>query len=315
MKKTSRIFVAGGRGLVGSALLRKLQAEGYEQISAPTSSELDLTSQVATQKYFADYKPEFVFLAAAKVGGIWANDTYPADFCYINLMIQNNVIHNAYLNKVQKLLFLGSSCVYPKDSPIPIPESALMSGHLESTNEGYAIAKITGIKLCDAYRKQYGCDFISAMPTNTYGPNDNYDLQNGHMVPALIHRFWQAKQNSTASVTVWGSGNPRRELIHVDDVADACLYLMQKFSGSGPINVGTGEDFSIREIAELIKKLLGYQGTLALDPTKPDGVFRKVMDVSRLKGEGWTPKYSLESGIKQAIEWFEANYAKKLKGT
>lgn len=308
MNKNNKIFVAGGRGLVGSALVRYLRASGYTNVIAPSSDELDLTNQQATDRFLKKEKPQYVFIAAAKVGGIWANNNYPADFCYTNLIIQNNLIHGSYEVGVKKLLFLGSSCIYPKDSEIPIKESSLLTGPLEPTNEAYAIAKITGVKMCEYYRRQYGCDFISVMPTNTFGPNDNFDLRTAHMLPSLIHKFHIAKTHGDKTVTVWGTGAPRRELIYVDDLADACVFLMQNYSEHSPINAGTGEDYSIKEIAEFIKKTVGFSGDLVYDTTKPDGVFRKVMDVTRIRDMGWKPKVSLESGLEQSYKWFVSNY-------
>ncbi len=308
MRTTDRIFVAGGRGLVGSALIRLLKANRYTDVHAPTSAELDLTDQAATRAFFARVRPDFVFLAAARVGGIWANDNYPADFCYTNLAIETNIIHTSYETGVRKLLFLGSSCIYPRDADIPIRESSLLQGLLEPTNEAYALAKIAGVKLCDYYRKQYGCDFITAMPTNTFGPFDNYDLRMAHMVSSLIHKFHVAKIKGDKTVTVWGTGKPRRELLYVDDVADACLLLMNQYSEPGPINVGSGVDYSIAEIAEMIKQVVGFGGNSVYDSSKPDGVFRKVMDVSRILSMGWRPKVDLVVGLTRAYEWFVEHY-------
>lgn len=298
MEKNHRIYVAGHRGMVGSAIVRKLQQEGYRNIITRTSSELNLTDQAAVANFFSEEKPEFVFLAAAKVGGILANNTYRAQFIYENLMIQNNVIHQSYLHGVQKLLFLGSSCIYPKLAPQPLKEDYLLSGLLEPTNEPYAIAKIAGIKMCEAYRSQYGCRFISAMPTNLYGPNDNYDLNNSHVLPALIRKFHTAKEQGSDHVEIWGSGKPMREFLHVDDLADACYFLMNNYEGQQFVNVGTGEDISIYDLALLVKKVTGFTGHIVLDPNKPDGTPRKLMDVGFLHGLGWKHRIELEDGIK-----------------
>lgn len=305
MEKTSKIYVAGHRGMVGSAIVRKLQTEGYNNLVLRTSLELDLRNQAAVEKFFETEKPEYVFLAAAKVGGIMANNTYRADFLYENLMIQSNVIHQSYVHKVKKLLFLGSSCIYPKNAPQPLKEEYLLSGYLEETNEPYAIAKIAGIKLCENYRRQYGCDFISAMPTNLYGPNDNYDLNNSHVIPALVRKFHEAKVNNSPTVEVWGSGNPLREFMHVDDLADACIYLMLNFSDKHFVNVGFGKDLSIKELALLIKRLVDFEGNIVWDSSKPDGTTRKSMDVSKLSDMNWTPKIALEDGLKSIIEQFK----------
>ncbi len=310
MTRDSTVFVAGGRGLVGSAILRRLERWGATRVLAPTSAELDLTDQAATFRFLEENQPGYVFVAAAKVGGIWANSNYPADFCYRNLVIETNVIHGSHLAGVRKLLLLGSSCIYPKDSALPIRESSLLTGPLEPTNEAYALAKIVGVKLCDYYRQQYGCDFISAMPTNTFGPNDNFDLKSGHMLASLLHKFHLAKVRSERSVVVWGTGKPRREMLYVDDLADACLLLMERYSQPGPINVGSGEDFSIREIAELLRKKIGFAGELEWDSSKPDGVFRKVLDVSRIQALGWKAEVSLEAGIERSYDWFVKNYPK-----
>lgn len=306
MQKQHRIYVAGHRGLVGSAILRRLQAEGFENIITRNSAELDLRDNVAVARFFADEKPEFVFLAAARVGGIVANNTYPAEFLLHNLQIQNNVIHHSYQAGVKKLLFLGSSCIYPKFSPQPIKEEYLLTGTLEPTNDAYAIAKIAGIRLCDAYRTQYGCHFISAMPTNMYGPNDNFDLQNSHVLPALIRKMHEAKLAGSPSVTIWGSGTPRRELLHSDDLAAACLHLMQYFDEPGPINVGTGEDISILELARLVQRVVGFEGTIEHDLSKPDGTPQKLLDVSRLHALGWKHKISLEEGIRQVYASYQS---------
>jgi GDP-L-fucose synthase len=297
MKHSDKIFVAGHRGMVGSAICRKLQQEGYSQIITRTSKELDLTDQKAVNDFFEKEKPQFVFLAAAKVGGILANNTYRADFLYRNLMIESNVIHAAHVYGVEKLLFLGSSCIYPKLAPQPLQEDSLLTGTLEYTNEPYAIAKIAGIKMCEAYRDQYGSNFISAMPTNLYGPNDNYDLQNSHVLPALIRKFHEAKINQSPSVEVWGTGSPLREFLHVDDLAEACYFLMQHYNDKQFVNVGCGEDLSIKSLAEMIQSIVGFQGELIWNTEKPDGTPRKLMDVSKIKGLGWSPKINLAQGI------------------
>ncbi len=299
MEKNAKIYVAGHRGMVGSALVRKLQKEGYTNLVFRTSSELDLRSQVAVQDFFEQEKPEYVFLAAAKVGGIHANNVYRAEFLYDNLCIQNNIIHQSYVHGVKKLLFLGSSCIYPKMAPQPLREEYLLTGTLEPTNEPYAIAKIAGIKMCEAYRDQYGCNFISVMPTNLYGPNDNYDLQNSHVLPALLRKFHEAKLENKPEVVVWGSGKPMREFLHADDLADACMHLMLTYSEPQLVNIGTGQDVTIRELAELIQNVTGYQGTIVWDSSKPDGTPRKLMDVSKLHSLGWKHRISLEEGIKQ----------------
>lgn len=305
MEKSSKIFVAGHRGMVGSAIIRKLQAEGYHNLVVKTSAELDLRNQVAVEFFFANEKPEFVFLAAAKVGGIMANNTYRADFLYENLMIESNVIHQSYMHGVKKLLFLGSSCIYPKLAPQPLKEEYLLSGYLEETNEPYAIAKIAGIKLCENYRRQYGCDFISAMPTNLYGPNDNYDLVNSHVIPALVRKFVHAKENNLPSLEIWGTGTPLREFLHVDDLAEACLFLMLNYSDLQFVNVGSGKEISIKELAQLIKILTGFNGELLFDSSKPDGTPRKLMDSSKLKSLGWLPRIELEKGLNQVIKEFQ----------
>ena len=302
MEKQAKIYIAGHRGMVGSAILRGLHERGFDNLIFRKSSELDLRDQVAVGDFFRKERPDYVFLAAAKVGGILANNTYRADFLYENLMIQNNVIHSAYKNSVKKLLFLGSSCIYPKLAPQPLQENALLTGLLEETNEPYAIAKIAGIKMCDAYRAQYHCNFISVMPTNLYGPNDNYDLQNSHVLPALIRKFLTAKKNQDPSVILWGTGSPLREFLHADDLADACLFLMESFNEAGLVNIGTGTDLSIRELAEMVKKTVGFDGKIVLDTTKPDGTPRKLMDVSKLHNLGWRHKIDLEEGIKMVVE-------------
>lgn len=293
--------------MVGSALVRKLQNEGYTNLITRSSSELDLRNQAAVVSFFADERPDYVFLAAAKVGGIMANNTYRAEFLYDNLMIESNIIHNAHVSGVKKLLFLGSSCIYPKMAPQPLKEDYLLSGFLESTNEPYAIAKITGIKLCEAYRSQYGSNFISAMPTNLYGPNDNYNLQGSHVLPALIRKFHEAKVNDQPFVEVWGTGSPRREFLHADDLADACFYLMENYNDALFVNIGTGEDVTIRELAEMTKEAVGYEGELQWDTTKPDGTPRKLMDVSRLHSMGWKHTTELKPGIEITYQDFLAN--------
>lgn len=298
MEKSAKIYVAGHRGMVGSAIVRKLEKEGFTNIVVKTSKELDLRNQAAVEQFFEAEKPEYVFLAAAKVGGILANNTYRADFIYENLMIEANIIHQSYVHKVKKLLFLGSSCIYPKLAQQPLKEESLLSGFLEPTNEPYAIAKIAGIKLCENYRNQYGCDFISAMPTNLYGPNDNYDLKNSHVLPALLRKFHSAKQSGAKSVEIWGTGSPLREFLHVDDLADACFYLMQNYSEELFVNVGSGLELSIKELALIVKKVVGFEGDLTFDTTKPDGTPRKLMDVSRIQSFGWKHKIELEEGIK-----------------
>lgn len=297
MNKSDKIYIAGHRGMVGSAIVRNLQSKGFSNLLLKTSSELDLRDQKATETFFLQEKPDYVFLAAAKVGGIVANNSYRAQFIYENLMIQNHVIHQSYLNGVKKLMFLGSSCIYPKLAPQPLKESYLLTGELEPTNEPYAIAKIAGIKMCDAYRAQYGCNFISVMPTNLYGKNDNYDLNNSHVLPAMMRKFISAKRNGDESVTIWGSGNPKREFLYADDLADACVYLMESYNDQGLVNIGVGEDISILELARLIKKIVGFEGEILTDLSKPDGTPRKLMCVDKLNGLGWKAKVSLEEGI------------------
>jgi GDP-L-fucose synthase len=299
MDQESKIYVAGHKGMVGSAILRHLQKEGFANFVFKTSDELDLRDQLSVADFFLKEKPEYVFLAAAKVGGILANNTYRAEFLYDNLEIQNNVIHQAWKNDVKKLMFLGSSCIYPKLAPQPLKEEYLLTGLLESTNEPYAIAKITGIKMCDAYRSQYGCNFISVMPTNLYGPNDNYDLNNSHVLPALLRKFHEAKTESKSEVVVWGTGAPRREFLHVDDMAEACVFLMKNYNEPGLINIGTGEDISIKELAEMIKGVTGYKGEIVFDTSKPDGTPRKLLDVSKLAQSGWRYSIPLERGIEE----------------
>ncbi|TAE31511.1 MAG: GDP-L-fucose synthase [Cytophagales bacterium] len=307
MKQEATIYVAGHRGMVGSAIVRNLQAKGYENIIIRTSSELDLRNQAAVADFFAAEKPDYVFLAAAKVGGILANNTYRAEFLYDNLMIESNIIHSAYKNDVTKLLFLGSSCIYPKMAPQPLREESLLTGLLEETNEPYAIAKIAGIKLCEAYRSQYGADFISAMPTNLYGPNDNYDLQGSHVLPALIRKFHDAKINDLPTVEVWGTGSPRREFLHADDLADACVFLMNNYDGELFVNIGVGDDVTIRELAEMVKDVVGYEGELRWNTDKPDGTPRKLMDVSRLHAMGWKHTTDLREGLELTYQDFLAN--------
>jgi GDP-L-fucose synthase len=305
INKESKIYIAGHNGMVGSAIYRALSKRGYSNIVTKTSKELDLKVQNDVENFFQTEKPEFVFLAAAKVGGILANNTYRAEFLYDNLMIQNNVIHQSYKAGVKKLLFLGSSCIYPKMAPQPLQEDALLTGVLEPTNEPYAIAKIAGIKMCDAYRAQYGCNFISAMPTNLYGPNDNYDLQASHVLPALIRKFHEAKKTDAKEVVLWGTGSPKREFLHVDDLATACLFLMGHFEEAGFVNVGVGEDLSIQELALLIKEIVGYQGAIINDLTKPDGTPRKLMDVSKINKLGWKATIHLKDGITNTYHHLE----------
>ncbi len=302
MEKDAKIYVAGHRGMVGSAILRGLYKKGYNNIIFRKSNELDLRNQTQVSDFFKKERPDYVFLAAAKVGGILANNIYRGEFLYENLMIQNNVIHSSYLAGVKKLMFLGSSCIYPKLAPQPLKEEYLLTGLLEPTNEPYAIAKIAGIKMCDAYRAQYGCNFISVMPTNLYGPNDNYDLQNSHVLPALIRKFLTAKKNNDPSVILWGTGSPLREFLHADDLADACLFLMDEFNEEGLVNIGTGVDLSILDLAKMVQKVVGYKGVIEQDTSKPDGTPRKLMDVSKLHGMGWQHKISLEEGIKSVVE-------------
>ena len=304
MKKESKIYVAGHRGMVGSALVRKLTSLGYTNLLTRTSSELDLRNQQKVADFFEFEQPEYVFLAAAKVGGIVANNTYRADFLYENLAIQNNIIHGSYVNKVKKLMFLGSSCIYPKLAPQPLTESYLLSGYLEPTNEPYAIAKIAGIKMCEAYRAQYGCNFISVMPTNLYGTNDNYDLVNSHVLPAMIRKFHEAKEIGASEMTLWGSGSPMREFLHADDLAEACFFLMENYNESELVNIGTGEDVTIKNLAAVVKQIVGFQGEIIWDTSKPDGTPRKLMDVSKLHGLGWHHKIALEDGIKLAYQDF-----------
>lgn len=310
VEKKAKIYIAGHRGMVGSAIYRKLQKEGYSEIITRSSAELDLRVQADVAAFFEHEKPDYVFLAAAKVGGIVANNTYRADFLYENLEIQNNIIHSSFVNGVKKLMFLGSSCIYPKLAPQPLKEEYLLTGPLEPTNEPYAIAKIAGIKMCDAYRSQYGCNYISVMPTNLYGYNDNYHPQNSHVLPALIRRFHEAKINDLPDVTIWGTGTPKREFLFADDLAEACYYLMQHYNEQGLVNIGTGEDISIKDLALLIKSIIGYQGEIQFDSSKPDGTPRKLMDVSKLHSKGWKHKIELAEGIKLAYEDFLSHQAK-----
>ncbi len=305
MEKASKIYIAGHRGMVGSAILRNLKQKGFTNFILKTSAELDLRNSQAVSTFFESEKPEYVFLAAAKVGGIQANNTYRADFIYENLMIQNNIIHNAYLTNVKKLLFLGSSCIYPKLAPQPLKEDYLLSGYLEETNEPYAIAKIAGIKMIESYKRQYGCDFISVMPTNMYGPNDNYNLNNSHVLPALIRKFHDAKEQNLPFVEMWGTGSPMREFLHADDLGDACVYLMHNYSGLKHVNIGSGTDLTIKDLALLIQKTVGYTGEIKHDLTKPDGTPRKLMDVSFLHSLGWKHKIELPEGIKLVYEDFK----------
>lgn len=308
MEKDARIFIAGHNGMVGSAIMRLLTKQGYHTILTRSSAELNLIDQSAVKVFFSKEKPQYVFLAAAKVGGIHANNTYRAEFLYNNLMIESNIIHSAYENDVKKLLFLGSSCIYPKLAPQPLNEESLLTGLLEQTNEPYAIAKIAGIKLCEAYRDQYGCNFISAMPTNLYGPNDNYDLLNSHVLPALIRKFHTAKYEGKNSVEVWGSGSPLREFLHVDDLAEACVYLMNEYEEKLFVNIGTGEDLSIQALAEMIKEIVGFSGEIIWDNSKPDGTPRKLMDVNRIHSFGWKHRISLRDGIASVYEEFKQTY-------
>lgn len=308
MEKTAKIFVAGHRGLVGSAISRQLRSNGYERLLERNHAELDLTCQQAVDAFFQIERPEYVFLAAAKVGGILANNSYPADFIYQNLMMEANVIRAAHRSGVKKLLFLGSSCIYPRLCPQPIKEEYLMTGPLEPTNEPYAMAKLAGISLCNAYRRQYGCNFISVMPTNLYGPGDNFDLANSHVLPALLRKFHAAKAQQESSVTIWGSGAPRREFLFVDDLAEACVFLMQQYNEAGIVNIGTGQDLTIAELARLVADTVGYKGELEYDRTKPDGTPQKLLDVSKIKRLGWQAKTDLSDGLAQTYAWFVDNY-------
>jgi GDP-L-fucose synthase len=304
MRKEDKIFIAGHNGMVGSAILRKLKKEGFTNFALRSSSELDLRDQLAVRQFFEKEEPDYVFLAAAKVGGIHANNKYRADFIYDNLTIQSNVIHESYRNDVKKLIFLGSSCIYPKFAPQPMKEEALLTGELEYTNEPYAIAKIAGIKMCQAYRDQYGCNFVSLMPTNLYGPNDNYDLQNSHVLPALVRKFYEATSEEKPFVEIWGSGSPKREFLHVDDLADASLFLMEKYNSGEIVNVGTGTDLSIRDLALLIQKCFNYQGELCFNTTQPDGTPRKLLDISRINRLGWYPKIELSDGVEEICKTY-----------
>ena len=308
MEKNSKIYIAGHRGLVGSALVRNLEEKGYTNVIGRTSKELDLTVQADVNKFFEEEKPEYVILAAARVGGIHANNTYPAEFIYDNLMIQNNVIKAAHDHGVKKLLFLGSTCIYPKLAPQPIKEEYLLTGSLEETNEAYAIAKIAGLEMCKFFKRQYGDNFISCMPTNLYGPNDNFDLQSSHVLPALIRKFHEAKVNDQPTVEVWGTGTPLREFIYVDDMADACIFLMENYDGEQHVNIGTGEEVSIRELAETVKEVVGFEGELVFNTNMPDGTPRKLTVVDKLHGLGWKHKVSLNEGIRLAYDWFLNNY-------
>ena len=308
LDRSKKIYVAGHRGLVGSALVRKLEKEGFTNIITRTHQELDLIRQADVEEFFEKEKPDYVILAAAKVGGIHANDTYPADFIMKNLQIECNVIDAAYKNQVEKLLFLGSSCIYPKECPQPIKEEYLLSDYLEKTNEAYALAKIAGLKMCSYYNRQYGTNYISVMPCNLYGINDNFSLENSHVLPALIRKFHEAKIKGEATVTIWGSGKPLREFLNVDDLADACLFLMDHYEGNNFFNVGYGKEVSIMELAELVKKTVGFEGEIVLDTSKPDGTMRKLTDISRIKGLGWEPKITLEAGLKETYQWFRDKY-------
>lgn len=308
LDRSKKIYVAGHRGLVGSALVRKLEKEGFPNIITKTHAELDLTRQAEVEKFFETEKPDYVILAAAKVGGIHANDTYPADFIMKNLQIECNVIDAAYKNKVQKLLFLGSSCIYPRQCPQPIKEEYLLSDYLEKTNEAYALAKIAGLKMCSYYNKQYGTNYISVMPCNLYGINDNFSLENSHVLPALMWKFHEAKMKGESTVTIWGSGKPLREFLNVDDLADACLFLMDNYEGDDFFNVGYGKEVTILELAELVKKTVGFEGEILMDASKPDGTMRKLTDISRIKALGWKPKISLEDGLKETYRWFRDKY-------
>jgi GDP-L-fucose synthase len=314
VNKTSRIYIAGHRGLVGSAILRNLQARGYANFVLRTHAELELERQADVEAFFAQERPEYVFLAAAKVGGIHANNTYPADFIYNNLLIECNIIHAAYAHGVSKLLFLGSSCIYPKHAPQPMKEEYLLTGELEPTNEPYAVAKIAGIKLCQSYNRQYGTDFISVMPTNLYGINDNYHPVNSHVLPALIRRFHEAKVEGRPTVAAWGTGSPRREFMYADDMADACVFLMMNYSGNDFVNIGTGEDITIRELTEMVALTVGYKGEIDWDATKPDGTKQKLLDVSRLHGLGWKHKHSMHEGLISTYQDFLENEARSTRG-
>lgn len=313
MLKNSKIYVAGSNGMVGSAIVRNLRNKGFENIVTKSSKELDLRSQKEVFTFFETEKPEYVFLVAAKVGGIYANNAYPAEFLYDNMMIQNNVIHAAHVHNVEKLLFLGSSCIYPKMAPQPLKEDYLLTGALEPTNEAYAIAKIAGLKMCQYYKQQYGANFISAMPTNLYGINDNFNLQNSHVLPALLRKFIEAKHNNEQDVVVWGSGSPMREFLFVDDLAEACVFLMMNYNDGETINIGTGEDVTIKELAETIKEIVGFSGNLVFDATKPDGTPRKLLDVSKINNLGWKHEVSLKEGIQKTLHWIEEHKIITLK--
>jgi len=307
--KDAKVYVAGHRGMVGSAIVRALQAQGFGNVVTRTSAELDLRNQAAVNAFFAEEEPDYVFLAAAKVGGILANDTYPADFIYDNLVIETNIIHAAFRQRAKKLLFLGSTCIYPKLAPQPLKEEYLLSGPLEPTNEWYAVAKIAGIKLCQAYRKQHGCDFISAMPTNLYGPGDNYDLEKSHVIPAMLRKMHEARVGGADRVTLWGSGTPLREFLHVDDLADALLFLMARYSGESHVNVGVGNDLTIRELAEMMRDVVGFHGELVFDRSKPDGTPRKLVDTTLINRLGWHAKINLKQGLEEAYSWYIENLA------
>jgi len=307
MDKDSKIYIAGHRGLVGSAIMRRLEIEGCKNLITRTHAELDLTRQEKVEEFFHEERPDYVFLAAARVGGIYANNTYPAEFIYSNLTIQTNIIHASYVFKVKKLLFLGSSCIYPKNCPQPMKEEYLLSGHLEPTNEPYAVAKIAGIKMCQAYNRQYGTNFLSVMPTNLYGPNDNFDLKTSHVLPALIRKFHEAKIKGQSEVEIWGTGSPRREFLHVDDLADACLFLMKNYSENKIINIGVGKDQTIRELAEIIAGLTGFKGSIRFDTGKPDGTPVKRLDVSKINSIGWRARIGMEQGIAETYKWYAEN--------
>ncbi len=309
MQKNDKIYIAGHRGLVGSAIMQALQNRGYSNFVTRTHAELDLTNQQAVRDFYQQEKPDYVFLAAARVGGIVANDSYPAEFIYKNLMIESNLIHGAYENNVKKLLFLGSTCIYPKMAPQPLKEEYLLTGPLEPTNEWYAVAKIAGIKLCQAYRLQYGCNFISVMPTNLFGPNDNFDLNSSHVMPALMRKFHEAKLNNTPQVEVWGTGTPRREFCHVEDCADACIYLMNNYNEADIVNIGVGKDISIGELAEMVKQVVGYEGEIVFDRSKPDGTPRKLVDATKILGLGWQPGIALREGVTTTYQWYLENKA------
>ncbi len=310
MDKDSKIYIAGHRGLVGSAIMRRLEIEGYKNLITRTHAELDLTRQERVEEFFHEERPDYVFLAAARVGGIYANNAYPAEFIYSNLTIQTNIIHASYVFKVKKMLFLGSSCIYPKNCPQPMKEEYLLNGPLEPTNEPYAVAKISGIKMCQAYNRQYGTNFLSVMPTNLYGPNDNFDLKTSHVLPALIRKFHEAKIKGQSEVEIWGTGSPRREFLHVDDLADACLFLMNNYNGSEIINIGVGKDQTIRELAEIIAGLTGFKGSIRFDTGKPDGTPVKRLDVSKINSIGWRARIGLEQGIAETYKWYAENVCK-----